>query len=391
MRKLPFKLVSADSHIVEPPTLWTDRIDAQFRDRAPRIVLGAFGHEFICEGTAIARKGIGLMATAKKYTAPDDLYFSMDGDWADVPAGAYDPYARIKEIDEEGIEAELLYTSLGLIMYTIPDPEFQHACFRAFNDWLADYCAAAPKRLFGVAMIPPRSPERAVAELERCAKLGLRGAMISIDDEKERGYNHPDYDALWSAAAAHNMPISLHVAASTESYRRTSNAFADFSLGFTPTMFAVANMIFEGLFDRHPKLKVISVENDAAWPLAMLERMDDRFLRDQGWAGRSKGLSCDKVPSEVFREHVACSFMRDRTAIVNREIIGRKNIMWGSDYPHFDGGWPDAADRLAAQFDDVPLEDQLRIGRTNCIEFYDLPISTNEHEILKAAEMVASA
>jgi uncharacterized protein len=376
--KLPFKLVSADSHIVEPPTLWTDRIDAKFRDRAPRIERGEKGHEFVCEGIAIPRKGIGTMATAKKYSDPDDLYFSLDGDWIDVPKGAYDPDARLRELDEEGIEAELIYTSLGLVMYTIPDTEFQHACFRAFNDWLADFCSAAPKRLFGVAMIPPRAPERAVAELERCAKLGMRGAMISIDEEEERGYNHPDYDRLWSAAEAHNMPISLHVAASTESFRKTSNAFADFSLGFTPTMYTVANMIFEGLFDRHPGLKVISVENDAAWPLAMLERMDDRFLRDQGWAGKSKGLSPEKVPSEVFRKHIACSFMRDRTAILNREIIGERNIMWGSDYPHFDGAWPHCADLLAVQFEDVPLEEQVRIGRTNCIEFYDLPIATDE-------------
>jgi uncharacterized protein len=380
---LPFKLVSADSHVVEPPNLWTDRIAKRFRDIAPRIERGEKGDEFVCEGIAIPRKGIGLMATAKKYTAPDDLYFSMDGHWADVPAGAYDPLARIKELDAEGIEAELLYTSLGLVMYTIEDAEFQYACFQAFNDWLADFCLAAPDRLFGVAMIPPRSPERAVAELERCAKMALRGAMVSIDDE--------EYDALWSASAVHNMPISLHVAASTESFRRTSSAFADFSLGFTPTMFTVATMIFDGLFDRHPNLKVISVENDAAWPLAMLERMDDRFLRDQGWAGQSQGLSSDKVPSEVFRKHVACSFMRDRTAIVNREIIGPKNIMWGSDYPHFDCGWPGAAARLAAQFDGVPLEDQLRIGRTNCIDFYDLPLLTSEPDVIEDAASLASA
>lgn len=391
MTTLPFKLVSADSHVVEPPTLWTDRIDRRFRNRAPRIERGEKWDEFVCEGIAIPRKGIGLMATNKKYSEPDDLYFSMDGNWSDVPIGAHDPYARLKELDAEGIEGELLYTSLGLVMYTIEDDEFQHACFRAFNDWLADFCLAAPKRLFGVAMIPPRSPERAVAELERCAGLGLRGAMVSIDDEEDRGYNDPRYDALWSASTAHNMPISLHVAASTESFRRTSSAFADFSLGFTPTMFTVATMIFDGLFDRHPNLKVISVENDAAWPLAMLERMDDRFLRDQGWAGQSKGLSSDKVPSEVFRRHVACSFMRDRTAILNREIIGPKNIMWGSDYPHFDGGWPGAAARLAAQFDGVPLEDQLRIGRTNCIEFYNLPLSTSEPDVIEDAAALASA
>lgn len=376
MSSLPFKLVSADSHIVEPPTLWTDRMEPRFRDRAPRIERGEKGDEFVCEGIAIPRKGIGLMATMKKYRDPDDLRFDMNGRWEDVPAAAYDPLARIAELDREGIEAELIYTSLGLIMYTIEDGDFQTACFRAFNDWLADFCSAAPRRLFGVAMIPPHSPERAVAELERCARLGLRGAMVSVDEDDDQSYSHPDYDRLWRAAAELNMPISLHVAASTESFRRTSNAFTDFSLGFTPAMFTIANMIFEGIFDRHPDLKVISVENDAAWPLAMLERMDDRFLRDQGWAGKSQGLAPGTIPSRVFREHVACSFMRDRTAIVNRDIIGKGNIMWGSDYPHFDGGWPDAAGRLAAQFEGVPPEDQLRIGRTNCIAFYGLPLET---------------
>jgi predicted TIM-barrel fold metal-dependent hydrolase len=385
MDKLPFKLVSADSHIVEPPDLWLSRMDRRFRDRAPRIEPSNKGHVFICEDSASPRKGIGLVATAKKYTDPDDLHFSMHGSWDDVPRGAYDPEARLKELDAEGIEAEMLYTSLGLIMYTIADPDFQLACFRAFNDWLADFCSAAPDRLFGIAMIPPNSPERAVAELERSARLGLRGAMISIDDDDERGYDHPDFDPLWSAAEAAGMPISLHVAASTRSYRRTNNDFTDFSLGYAPTMFAITNMIFEGLFDRHPRLKVISVENDASWPLPVLERMDDRFLRDQGWAGKSSGLSSEKVPSQVFREHVACTFMRDRTAILNREILGGKNLMWGSDYPHFDGGWPNAAERLLAQFEGVPLEDRIRIGRSNCIEFYDLPLISRPAAALETA------
>lgn len=389
MAALPFKLVSADSHIVEPPDLWTDRIDRQFRDRAPRIERGARGDEFVCEGIAIPRKGIGTMATQKKYAEPDNLEFSLDGYWEDVPRAAYDPLVRLGELDAEGIEAELIYTTLGLVMYTISDGPFQQACFRAFNDWLADFCSAAPKRLFGVAMIPPRAPELAAAELERCAAMGLRGAMISVDEDDELGYSHPAYDRLWQAAVECGMPISLHVAASTESFRRTNNAFTDFSLGFAPTMYTIANMIFEGLFDRHPGLKVISVENDAAWPLAMLERMDDRFLRDQGWAGVSRGLAADKVPSEVFRRHVACSFMRDRTAIVNRDIIGAGNIMWGSDYPHFDGGWPDAAGRLAKQFDGVPLADQVRIGRTNCIAFYDLPLERDPLVIAAPVEGVA--
>ena len=106
-------------------------------------------------------------------------------------------------------------------------------------------------------------------------------------------------------------------------------------------------------------LTVISVENDASWALAVIERMDDRWLHDKQWS-RGDRLTSGRLPSEIFRDHVAASFMRDRTAILNRKIIGEGNLMWGSDFPHFDGAWPRSADILARQFEGIPLEDQVR-------------------------------
>ena len=170
------------------------------------------------------------------------------------------------------------------------------------------------------------------------------------------------------------MPVSLHVAASETPFHATGNMWADFACVFTPTMYTVVSMIFSGLFDRHRGLKVISVENDAAWALAVIERMDDRWLHDRHWAGGDK-LTSGRKPSEVFRDHVALSFMRDRTAILGREIIGQGNLMWGSDFPHFDGAWPNSAEVLARQFEGVPEADQMRIGRTNAAAFYNLPIA----------------
>jgi len=199
--------------------------------------------------------------------------------------------------------------------------------------------------------------------------------MISIAQDNDKGYADPMYEPLWSAAEDHSIPLSLHVAASKTSFSSTGNIMADFSCAFTPTMYTVAGMIFSGLFDRHRKLKVLSVENDAAWPLGILERMDDRYEHDNLWAASANFITSGRKPSEIFREHVAATFMRDRTAIVSRELIGRENIMWGSDFPHFDGAWPGSADDLASQFDGVPEEDQKRIGRTNAIRFYDLPIA----------------
>src|SRR5262249_24972411 len=161
----------------------------------------------------------------------------------DVPEPAYDPDARVKELDAEGIEAELIYTSLGLTMYMIPDKEFQFACMRAFNDWLAEFCAASPKRMFGVAMIPTDDVAVGVAEREGRAKMGPRGAMISIAQD-DKGYPAPKYEPLWSAAEDTKTPISLHVAASKKGFASSGNIMADFSCGFWPTMFTVAGMIF---------------------------------------------------------------------------------------------------------------------------------------------------
>jgi predicted TIM-barrel fold metal-dependent hydrolase len=371
---LPFRLVSADSHVAEPPDLWTTRIDRKFRDRAPRLVSNEKSDAYVLAFPTSRPTGIGLLATKAKYADPDTP-FGMDGRWSDVPEGAYDPAARIEELDREGMEAELLYTTAGLGLFAIKDHEFRHACVRTFNDWLAEHCAAAPKRLFGVAMVASDDIDGSVAELERCVDMGLRGAMIAIGLKSGESYGDPKFQKFWSAAEALEVPLSLHVAASETTWRGTGNQFVDFACVFTPTMYAITSMIYSGLFDRHPKLKVLSVECDASWPLAILERMDDRWTLDQLWAsGPQPGIVSSRKPSEIFHDHVGCTFMRDRTAIVNRDIIGRGNLMWGADFPHFDGAWPNSAFALERQFDGVPLDDQMAIGRNNAIKFYNLPL-----------------
>jgi predicted TIM-barrel fold metal-dependent hydrolase len=372
----PFKLVSADSHIAEPPDLWTTRIDQKFRDRAPHMVSRDKGDAYIIDGESNSASLVGLLATKPKYANPETL-FGLEGRWTDVPEGAYDPSARATELDREGIEAEILYTTVGLGLFGLKDLEFRYACFRAFNDWLAEHCAGAPKRLFGVAMIAIDDIDRSVTELERCVDMGLRGAMISIGQRSGESYGDARFDKFWSAVEALEVPISLHVAATETSWTNTSSRFVDFSCVFTPTMYAITSMIFSGLFDRHPKVKVLSVENDASWPLAILERMDDRWKHDKLWApvnGQAAEITSGRTPSQIFHDHVACTFMRDRTAIVNREIIGRENLMWGADFPHFDGAWPDSAAVLERQFDGVSLGDQIAIGRNNAINWYNLPL-----------------
>src|SRR5579884_165963 len=249
---LPFKLVSADSHVLEPPDMWLKRIDRRFLDRAPRITHEADADYFVCEASQMPKVGIGTSSSAEKQ--PEDI--QMAERWENVLAGGYDPFARIRDMERDGIEAEILYCTFGLFLFAIDDPDLQFACFQAFNDWLANFCASFPKRLFGVAMIPTEPVERAAAEMERCARAGLRAAMISVSQDPESGYTLPLYDPLWSASEDLRMPISLHVAASKKNFTSTNNMLADFSLAYTLTMYTIAAMIFSGVFDRHPKLRV---------------------------------------------------------------------------------------------------------------------------------------
>jgi uncharacterized protein len=368
---LGFKTVSADSHVVEPPDLWTKRIDRRYLDRAPRIVEGEDQDYLICPQEMGGKRGIGLASAVLKRS--EDI--SMKGRFADVLPGGYDPLARIADQDRDNVEAEILYTSFGLTMYMIEDLDFQFACMQAFNDWLANFCASAPERLYGAAMIPTAPLERGIREMKRCADMGVfKTAQISINHDAGHGYDNPEWDPLWATAEELAMPLSLHVAGSKKSFAVTGDRMTDFTLVFTPVMYEITRMILSGIFDRFRALKVVSVENDAAWPVGVLERMDYTVERNPGWAGPT-GITSGRKPSEIFHEHVFCTFMRDHTAVKNRDIVGIRNIMWGSDYPHIDSTWPHSGEVLESHFEGVSLEDQRRIGRQNVIELYHLPLT----------------
>ena len=223
-------------------------------------------------------------------------------------------FARIKDMERDGLDAEFLYTSFGLRMFSLTNLDYQLACFQAFNDWLANYCSTFPKRLFGAAMIPTEPAERATSEMERCARMGLRAAMISVSEGSGKEYDNPIYERIWSASEDLGMPISLHLAASRKSFTYSGNILVDFSLGFTPAMYQVALMIFSGVFDRHPRLKVATVENDAGWAAMLLERMDFRY--DAIASGRDRPMASLRAGSRASSS--ASTFTAPSCAIIQR-------------------------------------------------------------------------
>src|SRR6516165_8928193 len=203
----PAVILSSDSHVFEPPDLWAKRIDCAFRDRAPRIERIDGADQIVIE-TDQFLSGIGLISNAgARFEAPETI--SGRGLFDDVPRGGYDPEQHLADMRLDGVAGEVLYPSQGLFYFRVADTPLMSAIFRAYNDWLAEFCGTDPARLKGIAMVNLDDVQDGTRELERAARLGLSGAMITEYPAEDRRYDQPEYEPFWAAAAALDMPLSL--------------------------------------------------------------------------------------------------------------------------------------------------------------------------------------
>ena len=194
------KVISSDDHIYEPLDLWTTRLDKKFRDRAPRVIPEEGDDWWYCEGIKIQTAAAGAQA-GLRFEDPDSLSFKDKVE--NIRLGAYIPEEHIKDMDVDGIDMGLVYPTVGLQLYQrIQDSELLTVLFRAYNDWLAEFCDTFPDRLRGIAMINLDDIPSGVKEMERCAKQGHRGIMITIQPLSGRSYDRPEYEPVWAAAQA---------------------------------------------------------------------------------------------------------------------------------------------------------------------------------------------
>ncbi len=367
-----YKMISSDSHVVEPPDLWTDRVDPAFRHRAPRVVQEDDADYWYVDGIRSMSFHAGSQA-GDRFDNPQSLKL-MDR-WANVRPGGYIPGEFIKDSEVDGVEASIIYPSEGLVLFDIPDGRLLDALFSAYNDWSAEFCSAYPSHLKGIAMINLDDITTAVQELRRARNIGMVGAMITVFPPRSRGYDNPLYDPFWAAAQELDMPVSLHVA--------TNRATPDAPFGFldqSPAEFAcldyyvrvsLGNMLFGGVFQRFPDLKVISVEHELAWAPAFIERMDlvySQRPRGQQLPRFENGM----MPSDFFHRNIFLSFQEDTFGMMFREIIGVDNLMWGSDYPHPESTFPKSQQIVDAIFEGVPEDHRRKILHDNAARLYHL-------------------
>ena len=373
---VPALILSSDSHVFEPPDLWTTRIDRAFRDRAPRMQRIDGADQLVIEADQVIA-GIGLISNAgARFDAPETI--SGQGRFEDVPRGGYDPDQHLADMRLDGVAGEVLYPSQGLFYFRVTDTPLMSAIFRAYNDWLAEFCRRDPSRLKGIAMINLDDVQDGIRELERAARLGLSGAMITEYPLEDRRYDQPEYEPFWTAAEALGMPLSLHTATRRQGRIRGAgektlrDASSRATKAFSPAI-SLCDMIFSGVFERHPKLHLAIVEFELAWAPHVLSTMDYTYRERQGEA--IYRFKDGMRPSDFFHRNVVLSFQEDAVGIRLRDVIGVDNMMWGSDYPHSESTFPRSRKVLEEILSGVPDDEGAKIAGGNTARVYGFDVA----------------
>ncbi len=383
-------VISSDSHVFEPPDLWTTRIDKAFRDRAPRMErVGEADHIVVEDSQTLA--GIGLISNAgARFEAPETI--SDHAKFDDVHTGGYDPDQHMVDMKIDGVSGEVLYPSQGLFYFKVEDSQLQDAIFRTYNDWLAEFCQTNPQRLKGLAMISLDDVPSAIREMERAAKMGLCGAMISEYPFESRRYLEPEYEPFWAAAQDLNMPLSLHTATkregkSTGSYQRTlHDASRRATKAFLPAI-SMCDMIFSGVFERYPQLKLAIVEFELSWVPYVLTNMDYCYRERHEEA--SYRFKNQMKPSDFYYQNVYLSFQEDDIGVRLRDVIGVDNMMWGSDYPHSESTFPRSREVLDEILQGVPDDERAKVVGLNAAKLYDFDLDVVSQEVVTSAAETA--
>ena len=296
--------------------------------------------------------------------------------------GGFDPQQRDKELDADGVAAEVMFPDAdaitgmasppfgaGLSAGTITDPELAFAGAHAHNLFLAALCSANPERRGGVGLVPiTHDIDRAVAEIEWLAsQAGIRGVMVPTMWRDHLPYNHPDYDPVWAACQATGLPVHTHSGdAPQEEYNDNIGVYlAEVAWWAARPMW---HLLFSGVFERFPSLKFVVTEAAAYWASDMMWKWDQYMGGGHTTAKLAALLEgkISRLPSEYFGSNIfiGASTM-SREEIRRRHVIGCDVIMWGTDYPHPEGTWPHTVARLRSDFGDVPVEDaRLLLGMT---------------------------
>jgi predicted TIM-barrel fold metal-dependent hydrolase len=364
-------VISADSHVMEPADLWTSRLPSSMRDDAPQVRKNEDrpGYSFHAPGLPPSQVsgawGAGRSGEELKQHLENAGYETAR------PSG-WDPAERLKDQDIDGVSAEVLYGTLGMRLYRMTDAVLQQQIFAVYNDWLAEFCAYEPARLHGLGLISLWDVDAGVAELERCASLGLKGAMVWGYPPADMPYYHERYDRLWAAAESLQLPVSLHIVTGMGDESRV-----DFTAAAVRYMHmihevqrSISQLVLGGVLERFPGLQIVAAECDIAWLPHWMQRMDHANAK----FGALMDVKLSMLPSEYVRRQVWLTFMDDALGVAALDAIGPDTFMWGSDFPHTDSTWPNSQTVIDKTLGTVRADVSRKVLHDNAVALYHIPL-----------------
>jgi uncharacterized protein len=320
------RVIDADSHVLEPPDMWRQYLEREFRDKAPYFIKDEQGGEHLVTDGVVH----------------DRIPYPEAG-WTARRPGGFNPHERVKDMDLEGIDVQVLFPTQGLFIQAVSSAPLAAALCRAYNNWLADYCRAYPGRFVGIGAVPLHDLKEAVKEARRAvSQLGMKGIFVRPNPLNGRTLDDNLYDPLYAEIQELDVTLCVHEATGNfpaAGADRYQNYFLRhlFSHALEQKI-ACSTIICGGVLERFPKLRVVFLESGVGWLPHWLERMDEHF----------KGLGymvpwLKMPPSDYFRRQCFVSADPDEKTIPYVvEVVGAEYIVFGSDYPHFDMKFPGA-------------------------------------------------
>ncbi len=364
------RIVDTDCHQMEPATMWRDYLDPAFRGREPRFEQVGARRTLVVEGEPLtAEEGKYPMASPEFQAA---LHKGMQR-FSRALEARFSLESRLADMDEEGVDVQVLYPTVGgqLLGREFRDPELLAACCRAYNDWSAEYTAAARERVRWAAMLPLQEPALALDEARRASERGAVAFYVRPNPVAGRNLYHEDYEPLWAGIEQLGKPVCIHDSGSPHlpSYGERMDTHTSGHIIAHPfeAMVAMMSLIWFGVVERFPRLTIVHVEADVGWLPYWLQRMEQHV----DFSGNAEHPDLKLRPTEYFRRNFFVAARGDeRTLPAVVELVGDDNLLFNTDYPHPDGTWPWGMQRLAEQ--PIPEESKRKILWHNAVRAFGL-------------------
>ena len=367
------KLISTDDHVIEHPRVFADRLPVADLEAGPRIV------EVPRDGAPPTQAWLyeselhhntALNAVAGK---PREEFGVEPTRFDEIRVGAYDPRARVADMDIDGVQAQLCFPTFprfsGTVFLRSQDKALAARCIAAWNDFSIDeWCAAAPDRLIPLILLPLWDVAASVAEIDRCASKGAK-AISFPENPAPLGlpsFHTTHWDPVFAAAQDADLPLCMHFGSSGRPPETAADApkAVAISLYGLNSMATTSDLLFSKVFQRFDRLKIALSEGGIGWVPYMLERIDYTWERHRYYTG----IDIDQRPSELFRRHFWGCYIDDEFGLKNRYDVGVDRITWECDYPHSDSQFPHSRKHATESLRDVPDDEAHRIVELNARE-----------------------